>query len=178
MKAVRFAVFTYGYPRQEEGIEEPSEEPNLPTIIPGLPTDIGFPGISKGITQEIKSAVARLALNMGHPSKEELCRMMAHQGHIPDHAFECARKLRCATCERLRPPQQPRPSTAPKTFMGQFSDEIQMDVVFCRTLRSTTFMVLGAADRATDRNRISPSIPSLTEMHQPPSRRLSRCGSN
>ena len=149
-KPVRVGIFVYGHPRPEVGLDDQEEQPlQTPAIMPGLPTDIDFPGISASITQEVRSAVARLHLNMGHPSKEELCRMMAQQGSIPDAAFECARKLRCATCERLRPPQAPRPSTTTKPFMGQFGDEIQMDVVYCRTLNSTTFMVLGAVDRAT-----------------------------
>ena len=149
-KPVRLGIFAYGHPRPEVGLEQHEDQPlQTPAIMPGLPTDVDFPGISAGITQEVKSAVARLHLNMGHPSKEELCRMMAQQGNIPDAAFECARKLRCATCERLRPPQAPRPSTTTKPFMGQFGDEVQMDVVYCRTLNSTTIMVLGAVDRAT-----------------------------
>ena len=149
-KPVRIGIFVYGHPRPEPGLEQHEEQPqHVPAIMPGLPTDIDFPGVSAGITQEVRSAVARLHLNMGHPSKEELCRMMAQQGSIPDAAFECARKLRCATCERLRPPQAPRPSTTTKPFMGQFGDEIQMDVVYCRTLNSTTIMILGAVDRAT-----------------------------
>eukprot|EP00435_Cladocopium_sp_Y103_P069341 s209_g33.t1 len=149
-KPVRIGIFVYGHPRPEDGPDQQQDQPmQTPAIMPGLPTDIDFPGISTSITQEVKSAIARLHLNMGHPSKEELCRMMAQQGNIPDAAFECARKLRCATCERLRPPQAPRPSTTTKPFMGQFGDEIQMDVVFCRTLTSQTFMVLGAVDRAT-----------------------------
>ena len=149
-KPVRIGIFVYGHPRPEPGLEQHEEQPqHVPAIMPGLPTDIDFPGVSAGITQEVRSAVARLHLNMGHPSKEELCQMMAQQGSIPDAAFECARKLRCATCERLRPPQAPRPSTITKPFMGQFGDEIQMDVVYCRTLNSTTIMILGAVDRAT-----------------------------
>ena len=62
---------------------------------------------------------------------------------------EYARKLRCATCERLTPKQAPRPSGRPSLVIGQFGDELQMDVFYCRTLTSQTFIVLGMVDRAT-----------------------------
>ena len=63
--------------------------------------------------------------------------------------YECAKKLRCATCERLKPKQAPRPSGQPSMVIGQFCDELQMDVFYCRTLDSQTFIVLGMVDRAT-----------------------------
>ena len=68
---------------------------------------------------------------------------------LPDAVYECAKKLRCATCERLRPKQPPRPSGKPSLVVGQFGDELQMDIFYCRTLSSETFMVLGMVDRAT-----------------------------
>ena len=49
----------------------------------------------------------------------------------------------------MKPPQQPRPSTTPNFYAGQFGDEIQMDVFYSRTLNSTTLIILGMVDRAT-----------------------------
>ncbi len=76
-------------------------------------------------------------------------RLLAYEGNLPDSVYECARKLRCATCERLRPKQPPRPSGKPSLVVGQFGDELQMVVFYCRTLRAETFVVVGMVDRAT-----------------------------
>ena len=148
-KAVRIAVFAYGERRALPDSTGTSSTTRTPTVVPNMPTDIDFPGLSTTVPQETRAAIARLHLNMGHPSRQELCRLLAYEGDIPESVYECARKLRCATCERLRPPQQPRPSTKPHFFAGQFGDELQMDVFYCRTLTGHTFATLGMVDRAT-----------------------------
>ena len=144
-KPVRIGIFVYGHPRPEPGLEQHDEQhQHAPAIMPGLPTDIDFPGVSAGITQEVKSAVARLHLNMGHPSKEELCRMMAQQ----------MRRLNALANSDVRhvnayDHHKHQDHLQPPSHSCQFGDEIQMDVVYCRTLSSTTIMILGAVDRAT-----------------------------
>ncbi len=148
-KPVRYAVFAYGHRRDLPQPMETSSTTNAPNVVPNLPTDIDFPGLSAEVNQEFRAAVARLHLNLGHPSRQELCRLLAYDGNLPDAVFECAKKLRCATCERLRPKQPPRPSGMPSIVVGQFGDELQMDVFYCRTLRGETFIVLGMVDRAT-----------------------------
>ena len=147
-KPVRLAIFAYGFRR---GLPEPvsPEQSKAPTMVPNLPTDIDFPGLSPEVPQEVRSSVARLHLNLGHPSRQELSRLLAYEGNLPDVVHECARKLRCATCERLKPKQAPRPSGQPSLVIGQFGDELQMDVFYCRTLTTQTFIVLGMVDRAT-----------------------------
>ena len=149
-KPVRYAVFAYGHRRSMPEASAASNTSTLsPTTVPNLPTDIDFPGISVEIPQEIRSSVARLHLNLGHPSRQELCRLLAYEGNLPDAVYDCVRKLRCATCERLKPRQPPRPSGQPSIVVGQFGDELQMDVFYCRTLTSETFIVLGMVDKAT-----------------------------
>lgn len=71
-------------------------------MVPNLPTDISFPNVTSGIRQEVKNAVARLHLNLGHPSKEELCRLLAYEGHVPDEIYECARKRQCVSLNLLK----------------------------------------------------------------------------
>ena len=143
-KPVRIGIFVCGHPRPEPGLEQHDEQhQHAPAIMPGLPTDIDFPGVSAGITQEVKSAVARLHLNMGHPSKEELCRMMAQQ----------MRRLNALANSDVRhvnayDHHKHQDHLQPPSHSCQFGDEIQMDVVYCRTLRRTTIMILGAVDRA------------------------------
>ena len=149
LKPVRYAVFAYGHRRNMPETSSSTAPTLSPTTVPGLPTDIDFPGLSSEIPSDIRSSVARLHLNLGHPSRQELCRLLAYEGNLPDAVYECAKKLRCATCERLRPKQPPRPSGKPSLVVGQFGDELQMDIFYCRTLSSETFMVLGMVDRAT-----------------------------
>ena len=148
-RPVRYAVFAYGHRRDLPEQAETSPSTATPTMVPNLPTDIDFPGLSPQVSQEFRAATARLHLNLGHPSRQELCRLLAYEGNLPDAVFECAKKLRCATCERLRPKQPPRPSGMPSLVVGQFGDELQMDVFYCRTLRGETFIALGMVDRAT-----------------------------
>ena len=152
-KTVRYAVFAYGARRELPATSEqqqPEQTEPGPAIVPGLPTDIDFPGTSQqSLSQEVKRTVARLHLNLGHPTSQELCRLLAYEGNVPDMVYQAVRHLRCATCERLKPPQKPRPSTMPSLTVGQFNDELQADICYCRTVTATTFMILGVVDRAT-----------------------------
>ena len=162
-KPVRIAVFVFGSRRD---VPE-KETAAVPGVVPNLSTDIDFPGLSPTIPQEVRSAVARMHLNMGHCSRQELSRLLAYQGDVPDQVYECVRKLRCATCERLRPPQQPRPSATPNFFAGQFGDELQMDIFHCRTLEGESFKVLGIVDKATGFHQaIAPTESSSDHMFE------------
>lgn len=160
-KAVRIAVFAFGRRRQV-----PQQETKaVPGVVPNLSTDIDFPGITSTVPSEVRAAVARMHLNMGHPSRQELSRLLAYQGDVPDQVYEAVRKLRCATCQRLQPPQQPRPSTTPSFYAGQFCDELQMDIFHCRTLSGESFKVLGIIDKATGFHQaIAPSEASSNHM--------------
>ena len=160
-KPVRIAIFVFGHRRQV-----PDHEVAMaPGVVPHMTTDIDFPGLTSSIPQEVRSAVARMHLNMGHPSRQELSRLLAYQGDVPDHVYECVRKLRCATCERLKPPQQPRPSTTPSFWIGQFGDELQMDIFHCRTLQGESFKVIGIVDKATGLHQaIAPTENSSSHM--------------
>ena len=148
-KPVRYAIFAYGHRRLQPDPSASTTQSRTPTMVPNLPTDIDFPDLSKDVPQEVRSAVARLHLNLGHPSRQKLNRLLAYEGNFPDAVYECAWKLRCSTCERLKPKQPPRPTAQPSMVVGQFGDELQMDIFYCKTLASETFMVLGMVDRAT-----------------------------
>ena len=76
-------------------------------------------------------------------------RLLASQGNVPSGVIQAVQSMRCATCERLKPPQQPRPTTMPKMIAGQFGDELQLDVFYSRTINTETFAVLGMVDKAT-----------------------------
>ena len=149
-QAVRYAVFIYGDSYQEPTAvhEGDVHDPSVP--VPGLPTDVTFPTLGQQVPPEIRRSVARLHTNLGHPSPQELSRLLLHRG-IPNAAvLECVKKLHCATCERLKGPQQPRPasSTVPSTA-SQFNELVQGDFFYVRLATGQAIQVLGLADTAT-----------------------------
>ncbi|CAE7728295.1 unnamed protein product, partial [Symbiodinium microadriaticum] len=99
VRAVRVAVFFYGTPRKppetsepapsepppppgdrEEGAVERPDRHHLPgrfvsrQPVPGLDTEVWFEGT---VDKKLQASLARLHLNMGHPPKAELVRMLA-----------------------------------------------------------------------------------------------------
>ena len=149
VKPVQFAIFMYGTMRE---VQQPAEYSNDPLIpLRDLPTDITFPGLTQQhqVDQDTRRLVARLHLNLGHPSSQELSRMVAYYGGAPPAVNMCIQHLKCATCERLKPPQHPRPATTAKMTVGQFGDELQGDFVYIRTINGENVAVLGLLDRAT-----------------------------
>ena len=93
--------------------------------------------------------VARLHINLRHPSPQDLTRMVAYYGGAPSSITTCIQHLRCSTCDRLKSPQQPRPTTMPKFIAGQFGDEIQGGIFYLRLLSTEAVPILGLVDKAT-----------------------------
>ena len=90
-KAVKYGIMVYGNapeddaPAQEPDVEVPQE------MVRGA--EISFPQCS--VPKDIKRAVARLHVNLGHPTSTDLVRMLAFQGSITPQALAAAkRKLR------------------------------------------------------------------------------------
>ena len=150
-KPVKTAIFMFGKMRDAPDPQPTADDtqPNLP--IPNLPTDITFPNLptGHGINLETRKTVARLHLNLGHPSPQELTRMVAYYGGAPSSVTTCIQHLRCATCDRLKNVQQPRPATMPKFTAGQFGDEVQGDIFYVRLLSTEAIPILGLVDKAT-----------------------------
>ena len=69
-------------------------------------------------------------------------------GTPSDLFLQAIRRLKCATCDRLRGPQKPPPATA-TTRATQFGDRVEADVFYCRDLRGRSVIVLGVVDAAT-----------------------------
>ena len=148
-KPVQFAVFIYGSSRQADELQQSTQEDPGPEVpIGGLPTDVTFPGCDK-IPISVRRSVARLHVNLGHPSAQELNRLLCHRGVPSAGVQECVRKLSCATCKRLAGPQQPRPSSTPSLQAGQFGDLVQGEFFWVRLLSGASVQVLGLADTAT-----------------------------
>ncbi|CAK9028994.1 unnamed protein product [Durusdinium trenchii] len=89
-KVVSAAIFFYGLvdedlpARQEQPSGEPDPgdqgDPQLP--VPGLRTDVTFPGAPKELASAVKASVARLRLNTGHANKKELIRFLSAHGSV------------------------------------------------------------------------------------------------
>ena len=110
---------------------------------------VTFPGIPNDVPSEVKAAVKRLHMNLGHPSERELLRLLAYQGAISKHMITAVKHLHCSSCIRAKPAKQPRPSTIPKANLGQFNDSLQTDVFYCRDVAGTNYAVLGIIDQST-----------------------------
>ena len=148
---VEVAIFMYGTMRNEPSAMPKGTDDDAKLPLADMPTDITFPGLPSGhgINLDTRRTVARLHLNLGHPSPQELIRMIAYYGGAPSAIITCVQHLKCSTCGRLKSPQQPRPATMPKFTAGQFGDEIQGDLFFVRLLTGDAIPVLGLVDKAT-----------------------------
>ena len=82
-KAVRYAVFAYGERRLE--VQPSSSEGKPDSPMPDLPTDVTFPGLSADVPAEVRRTIARVHINLGHPTAEELVRLACHQGSPSAH---------------------------------------------------------------------------------------------
>lgn len=145
-KAVQLALFMFGTMR--EASQPQPQQDDLPPHIPlaNLPTDITFPGLPTGINLETRKVAARLRIQLGHPTKQELGRMLAYYGQVPNSLTQAVQRMTCATCTRLAPPQPARPTTL---AAGQFADEIQGDIFYVRALAGQAVPILGLLDKAT-----------------------------
>ena len=143
-KPVTIGLFAYG----EIGSEPLPPQGEVP--LGSFPTDIKFEGISASVPLDVKRTVARLHINMGHPSPQELIRLMCCHGPPSQSMLEAIRNLQCSTCQRLQLPQHPRPSSLPSLEPRQFCDEVQSDIVYVRTATGEAVPVLGLVDVATN----------------------------
>lgn len=156
-KAVAAAVFFYGVAEDDEKHpaaaaadhhQDNAEDQNINVPVPGLRTDITFPDAPKTLPAAVKASVARLHLNMGHASKQELTRLLAAHGSINGMVLTALEKMVCGSCQRTKRPAAPRPATVPN-FMGQFGERVQLDIVYIRDLSGCNHPVLEMVDLAT-----------------------------
>lgn len=150
-RPVKLAIFMFGKMRDEPDPRPTADDDNYHLPIPNMPTDITFPNLptGHGISLDTRKTVARLHINLGHPSPQELTRMVAYYGGAPSSITTCIQHLRCSTCDRLKDAQQPRPATMPKFVAGQFGDEVQGDIFYLRLLSTEAIPILGLVDKAT-----------------------------
>ncbi|CAE7209411.1 unnamed protein product [Symbiodinium sp. CCMP2592] len=144
-KPVRHALLAYG-----DLIEETETSPNVPaeTPITDLPTDISFPNLSQQVPLEVRRAIAKAHINLGHASPQEMLRLAVQTGNPSEMFLQTIRRLNCATCARLKGPQPPPPASTTITA-SQFGDRVEIDIFYLRDLTGKSCMVLGAVDVAT-----------------------------
>jgi hypothetical protein len=157
-RTVRVAIFIYGKPmevatsaqRRAAATPKPIEaEPEevMADWEPGA-KDITFPGVSEDqLPKWMRSVLRRVDTNLGHPHNSTLVRQLAQANATPT-ALMGARALKCAVCDRLRPPRQQRPSkTMPIT--RRFNERVMLDLVFVKDMSGETFTFLNQVDDAT-----------------------------
>ncbi|CAE7834550.1 RE1 [Symbiodinium sp. CCMP2592] len=140
-KPVRHALLAYGNLIEET--ETPAETP-----ITDLPTDISFPNLSQQVPLEVRRAIAKAHINLGHASPQEMLRLAVQTGNPSEMFLQTIRRLNCATCARLKGPQPPPPASTTVTA-SQFGDRVEIDIFYLRDLTGKSCMVLGAVDVAT-----------------------------
>ena len=158
-RPVEVAIFFYGYPEEtDESMGIPGEEQkilddNNPQKFED-PTkeifhhEISFPNTS-GIDRTIKTSVARMHRNMGHLPPAEMIKLLALNGITGDHIIKCIKAMRCDACLRSKGPQRPNPATSNPQYLGQFADNLQMDIFYVRDITSTNHIILGIICEAT-----------------------------
>ena len=104
--------------------------------------------------RDVKCAVARLHVNLGHPSSADLIRMISQQGTVNPETIAAAKALNCTSCLRMKNNAPPRPSRVVTKFMGQLGDNIQMDIFYARTVDGQNHPMLGIVDEATNLQQV------------------------
>ena len=164
-KAVSFGIFWFGNgdgPQPEEPQQQPVEEGEQQTLAKTtVISTVTFPGCPAEVTNDTKAAIRRLHLNLGHPSEKELLRLLAWQGAISKQMITAAKCLQCASCNRAQKQKQPRPSAMPTSNIGQFNDNIQSDVFYCRDILGVNHAVVGIVDQSTLLHQAA-RLPDLT----------------
>eukprot|EP00435_Cladocopium_sp_Y103_P012135 s282_g3.t1 len=157
-RTVRVAIFIYGKPmevvtsaqRRAAATPKPIEvepEEAMADWEPGA-KDITFPGVSEDqLPTWMRSVLKRIHTNLGHPHNSTLVRQLA-QANASPVALMGARALKCAVCDRLRPPRQQRPSKS-MPVTRRFNERVMLDLVFVKDMSGETFTFLNQVDDAT-----------------------------
>ena len=89
-------------------------------------------------------------MNMGHPGRAELIRLLAASGNLSRKVLLGLDCLRCGSCLRLQKPKPPPVSSVASVFTGYFGEVLQADLVYIRIITGTAVPVLGITCEATN----------------------------
>ena len=153
---VRFGVFFFGFAPPAAPAADPdppADEPEQPEVPqpPPEPVHSQHRGIqfinADKIPHEIRAAVARMHVNLGHPSTRELSRFLA-MSNSSGPALAAVAALHCDACVRNKRPHQPKPPRIVK-YRGHFGDIIMMDFWYTEDTTGKTHLMLGVINEAT-----------------------------
>ena len=155
-KPVNIGIFWFGMALSPDQLPEPSQPAPGPPHPEDDPlkradirdSDIAFKN-SINYGADLKTLVARMHRNLGHPPSTELKKLMAMNGISSQKVLSAVDDLVCASCLRTRPPPKPAPASMPRSNFRQFADEIQLDIVYIRDVAGNNYPVLGIIDECT-----------------------------
>ena len=169
---VNFAILIYGEapqtslnPEDDSKPDEPLSKSTEDAMIKDLQPeeqlqawqpghkDITFDVSDDLVPKWVKNVLRRVHTNLGHPSQQALVRYLAQAG-ASSAALQGAKHLKCAVCERTKPPQQARPAKAIQS--RRFNDRLFMDIVFLRNINGETFPYLNLLDDASTYQVLEP----------------------
>lgn len=133
-----------GKPSSSQQLAVPPED-QLPPWQTGS-RDVTFTVGDDVVPKWVKTVLRRVHTNLGHPTNEALVRHLAQAG-ATGQALLGAKSLKCAVCERTRPPRQPRPSKAIQS--RRFNDRVFMDIIYPKNISGDTFIFLNLLDDAS-----------------------------
>ena len=146
---MRLGIFFFGNaPEDEKSDQQPQQADPLGTSstmpLPGFKTEIWFENAPPSLTSSMRSSLARLHVNMGHASLEELVRILAASNNLTSNIIIGLDALRCGSCIRLKQPKPPpTASTAPASQAGFFGENLESDIVYMRLLTGEAVPVVG-----------------------------------
>ena len=158
-KPVNIGIFFFGHaqpPVQQPPSSQPSSvqppleprEDDPQVIVASNVQGITFPKMP-GLPRDVKTALARLHRNLGHPHANELKKMIAMNGIKDQKIYDAIEGLHCDSCVRVKGPGRPEPSGVPHDVSWQFGDILQIDIFNTRDIRAANYIFLGIIDECT-----------------------------
>ena len=132
--------------------DAPSELPSLEPEIPGL--DQG----DEEAPQSVKRALLRLHNNLGHPSTQDLIRVLRHSG-ASSEAIAQAKDLECTVCQNCRQPHASLPAKISHSTV--FNEKVGLDVKYLQGWKTNQRVpCVSIVDYATSFQIVAPIFES------------------
>eukprot|EP00435_Cladocopium_sp_Y103_P046990 s1741_g13.t1 len=101
------------------------------------------------VSEEDKAKIAKMHVNLGHPSRESFIRFL-RAGRVREEIVRWfSREFRCATCESHALPKAPRPAVVPKCYKPGVA--VGKDLFYIPdTMNQKSFPILNVVDLGTN----------------------------